>query len=105
MINVKVSRDQIDRVTVSGHAEFAKPGSDIVCSAVSMIMYTIADKLDSLEKFVTIEIDEDEGGYMQIEVIKRDEQTDLLIDTLIHGLKMIEEQYKEYIDIKEANNA
>ncbi len=105
MIHVMVRRDVTDVVEVTGHAEFAEPGSDIVCAAVSMIMYTIADKLDQMEKFMTIEIDEEEGGYMQIEVIKRDDQTDLLFDTLIHGLKMIEEQYAQYIDIKEANNA
>lgn len=105
MINVYIKRDITDIVEVTGHAEHSESGSDIVCSAVSMIMYTIANKLDQLEKFITIEIDEKTGGYMQIEVIKSDDETKLLIDTLILGLKMIEEQYDEYIDIREANNA
>lgn len=105
MIRVYVDRLTTDKVEVTGHAQFAEQGSDIVCSAVSMIMYTIANKLDAMEKFITIEIDEEDGGYMQIEVVKSDDETELLMDTLILGLKMIEEQYNEYIDIREANNA
>ncbi|WOO88063.1 ribosomal-processing cysteine protease Prp [Mollicutes bacterium LVI A0039] len=105
MIQVFVNRNVTDKVEVTGHAQFAEAGSDIVCSAVSMIMYTIANKLDDLDKFITIEIDEEDGGYMQIEVVKSDDETKLLMDTLILGLEMIKEQYNEYIDIKEANNA
>ncbi len=105
MIQVYVNRSITDKVEVTGHAEFSEIGSDIVCSAVSMIMFTIANKLDAMEKFITIEIDEEDGGYMQIEVVKSDDETKLLMDTLILGLKMIEEQYNEYIEIREANNA
>ncbi|WOO89919.1 ribosomal-processing cysteine protease Prp [Mollicutes bacterium LVI A0078] len=105
MIHVHVNRNVTDKVEVTGHAEYSEIGSDIVCSAVSMIMFTIANKLDAMEKFITIEIDEEDGGYMQIEVVKSDDETKLLMDTLILGLEMIEEQYNEYIDIREANNA
>ncbi len=105
MIQVLIDRNMTDKIEVSGHAQFAESGSDIVCSAVSMLMFTIANKLDDLEKFIIVEIDEEDGGYMQIEIIKRDEQTNLLFDTLVFGLEMIKQQYKEYIDIKEANNA
>ncbi len=105
MIQVYVNRNITDKVEVTGHANFAEIGSDIVCSAVSMIMFTIANKLDDMEKFITIEIDEQDGGYMQVEVVKSDDETKLLMDTLILGLKMIEEQYSEYIVIREANNA
>ncbi len=105
MIQVYVNRNITDKVEVTGHANFAEIGSDIVCSAVSMIMFTIANKLDEMEKFITIEIDEEDGGYMQVEVVKSDDETKLLMDTLVLGLKMIEEQYSEYIVIREANNA
>ncbi len=105
MIQVYVNRNISDKVEVTGHANFAEIGSDIVCSAVSMIMFTIANKLDEMEKFITIEIDEEDGGYMQIEVVKSDDETKLLMDTLVLGLKMIEEQYSKYIVIREANNA
>ncbi len=105
MIHVLIERESTLKVEVQGHANFSQEGSDIVCSAVSMIMFTIANKLDEMEKFITIEIDEENGGYMQIEIIKNDEETTLLFDTLIFGLKMVEEQYQKYIEIKEANNA
>lgn len=32
-------------ITIKGHAEYAEKGSDIVCSAVSILAYTLAEHL------------------------------------------------------------
>lgn len=51
MITVKIVRDDSRRVTgvfMSGHAGYAKEGSDIVCSAASTLVYTLANSIETI---------------------------------------------------------
>lgn len=95
MINVKFSKKSIH---ILGHANFDVYGSDIVCSAVSMITTTIANKLKLLNSEIAIELDEG-NSFFEWEKLSHDEK--LLIETLILGLEMIAENYSKYIKIEE----
>jgi len=92
---------------VSGHAGYAPFGKDIVCSAVSMLVITIANSMqintkdkvnvrqDAKKARITIKIDSIKDGVASSEVIT-------LSKTLYLG---ISETYKEfgnkYIKVKE----
>lgn len=98
-IQIIKSYDKIIGVRVSGHAFYNEYGEDIVCSAISMISYTIANKLIDIDKKNT-EVVIEEGLF---ELLNENDtiQNNLLFDTLIMGYQMIAEQYKDNIKIKE----
>ncbi len=85
----------------SGHAGFARFGKDIVCSAISTLMI---NSINSIETFTNDEIDvvsDDKTGLIRC-VFKNEPSSDsqLLVNSLILGLKQIQDEYgNKFIDI------
>lgn len=99
MIKCIVNKDdKVKSVVISGHANYSEYGTDIVCSAVSMLSYAIANKLIQLGYKKVVNITDN-----KFEFINNVENTDvnLLLDTLVDGLYMVSDQYAKYIKIKE----
>ena len=107
MIKVKVKKtgDSITCVEVSGHANYARSGKDIVCSAVSGITYTA---LLGLIEFSTRKVEyvvNDENGYMKFIVpVAESEEEEIrqqtILRTMIIGLQDLEKGYKAYVNVE-----
>lgn len=88
MITVLVASD---RIHVSGHANTAPWGTDIVCSAVSALTLTL---IEGLKNIAQIEIYESvEPGNICIEWQEINDTGKALIDTWFLGLCGIASQY------------
>ncbi|MCR4781879.1 MAG: ribosomal-processing cysteine protease Prp [Lachnospiraceae bacterium] len=77
-----------------GHALFGDYGTDIVCASVSIL---VINTLNSIEKFTNDKFEEkaeQESGRIDF-VFKSvpSEQSNLLLDSLVFGLKAISSQY------------
>ena len=106
MIKVTVyqnSRDVYCGFRMEGHAEYAEYGSDIVCSAVSVL---VINTMNSIEKFTE---DKFEGTvHQEKDVVSFNLLSDpvsasaeLLLNSLVLGLEGIQSEYgKKYIKIK-----
>ena len=85
-----------------GHAEYADPGEDIICAAVSMLVINTINSIEALTKTVPIVETDQESGYIHCSF--EDDITDeaaLLLDSMILGLSQIKEQYgTKFIDVK-----
>ncbi len=101
MTKVKIFKEKelISKISISGHAFYADYGNDIVCSAISMISYTIGNKL-LVENEENTVIDIKEGSFT-IEVKIIDDLNQILLSTLEMGLYMLQEQYGDNILIEE----
>lgn len=78
----------------SGHAEYADPGMDIVCSAVSALTINAANSLEQFTQDVLSVEEGGEGGYLRVELEEPvSEEAQLLLNSLALGLHMIEETY------------
>jgi uncharacterized protein YsxB (DUF464 family) len=89
--------------TCSGHAGFAEEGSDIICSAVSVLAINTAN---SLEAFTgdRIQVQEaEDGGFLSVNLEQPiSDEAQLLLRSLALGLKTIEDTYgRDYIRVKE----
>lgn len=88
-----------------GHAEFADPGADIVCSAVSALVQTAALGLQEklrLPAGVSIEETGEMHCILGQECTRAQcEAADILLDTLRIGLHAMEESYGTYLKIIE----
>ena len=93
MINAKVHKENGNYRSFSceGHAGFEDAGKDVVCAAVSMLVINTANALDSL---TDNKIEASDDGFIRWEFKNiPDEKGELLMDSMIMGLKEIETKY------------
>lgn len=90
---------------LSGHAGFAEEGSDIVCAAVSMLVINTVNCIEEFteEKF-NYSADNDNGGYIdfylpEIQKGAVNHDVELLLESMLYGLKNVENEYSQYIKI------
>jgi len=109
MIRVDIFRNNnndIYEFILKGHADYAKKGYDIVCSAVSLL---VINTINSIEKFTTEKIGyimKNNGGYIKCTLpnIKQNIESHdatLLLNAMAFGLKSLELDYSKYIKIND----
>ena len=100
MIKVILKRksDLYESISISGHANFADYGKDIVCASVSSIVITSVNSIIRLEND-SISYDESQG--IKISILKHNKVTDSLIENMVSLLFDLEKQYKKNIIISE----
>ena len=89
----------------TGHAGFAEPGQDIVCSAVSALTQTILYGLREIAEVpMGFELSEEDGIYCITDTDATDGErrdADLLLRTMANGLRVIQKEYNGYLKISE----
>ena len=99
MIKVLIKQEgkNFKSLEVKGHAKSADQGQDLVCAGVSSV---ITGGLNNLENPKDFDIILDEG-YSYVEALKFISSHDeVVMETIIAGLKTIEESYGKFIQIK-----
>jgi len=82
-------------IIIEGHAGYAPHGQDIVCAAVSALLQTF---VASVEEMTTDEIKSDmAAGRAVIEYKSLSEKGQLLMDSFLLGVRMISDEYSDYI--------
>ncbi len=94
MIKINVSYDEIE---ISGHANYDKFGSDIVCASVSSIVITSINAIKRLEDTIVFDSSD---GYLKVTIKKHTKVTDTLITNMLNLLEELEKQYSQNIKIK-----
>lgn len=100
MIEIKFKPKELE-LSVTGHAGAAEKGQDIVCSAASILFYTLAqavtDSADLLEGEPVIEIEEGNGRVsckpkeMFLATMQR------TYWTVLTGFELLANEYKDYV--------
>ena len=96
-IDIKKKDDVINYIKISGHADYAEKGFDIVCASVSCIAITTVNALISINEDCLLYTEND--GLLEIGIVMHDEVIDKLIDNIINLLTKLSEDYKENIKI------
>ncbi len=114
MIRIVISRDDKDSsrgFTISGHSGYADKGSDIICSAISVLGQTAIASLTELTNLKTdYKIDEG-SAFLECKVKLPDDETDtdhikasVILDLFGLGCRRTAESYgRKYIDIRIIN--
>ncbi len=100
MIKIKIDEKnkKIARITVSGHANFAELGEDIVCASVSSIVITTVNALIKLDENSVEYLEKD--GLVDLKILNNNKPTEILVLNMIELLKELENQYPKNIKIK-----
>ena len=97
MINVIRHRNGI---TMSGHANYAPPGQDIVCAGVSALVQTL---IQSIKELTQDEIQYSmQPGWVDIKMRNLSEQAQLLVNSFFVGLELIAGEYPDNVKIDQA---
>ena len=103
-VTFNVSQERITSFIMSGHADFAKKGSDIVCAGASAVSFGTVNAIMSLTDVKPeIELGED-GGYLHCVIPENisnesQEKVQLLLNALLVSLQTIERDYGKYMKI------
>ena len=90
---------------VEGHSAFGDKGKDIVCSAVSILVYTLLNMLkdEEADKRLILRREVVHDGYFCVEIEPFDfskQRTQGIVDTVIMGLALLNEEYPEYVKLE-----
>lgn len=107
MIKIKIYRkeDLITGFDLSGHADSGPYGYDLVCAGVSAVSFGSVNAVTSLCD-IELDINMENNGYLEVllpEDISSEtkEKTQLIFEAMIISLITIENDYKEFITIKD----
>lgn len=97
-VTVTTKDNVVNNIKISGHANFANHGKDIVCASVSSIAITTINALVRIDQ-ECIKYNELEG-LIDLTVLKQDKTVVTLIENMISLLQELEKQYPKNIKIK-----
>ena len=95
MITIKHNNNCIE---VQGHANYAEPGTDIVCSAVSALAQTLVASLEKLtDDLIGYHA---QPGFVKIIIGNLSDRGKTLIDSFFIGIEMIADEYPENVRVE-----
>ena len=95
MIAVCVRKDEIE---ISGHANYAEVGKDIVCAGVTALTQTL---IRSIENLTSDKIEyEISPGRADIHFRNLSEEGKLLVDSFFIGICRIADEFPEYVRVE-----
>lgn len=109
MIRILVERDaagRVERVLVTGHANFAEAGKDLVCAAVSGISIGMANAIESMFG-VQVHADDDGDGKVDCRLPhemcdpETREKIHLLLEAMVVSLRNMADEFPRYIKLQE----
>ena len=103
MIKVRLTKngDCLNKITISGHANYDEFGKDIVCAGVSSILIGGLNAIDQFGLIAKCDYQIEPGN---VDVFIKDclnHELQVILETLVVQLKTIHESYSNYISIQE----
>ena len=94
---IKYEGNKFDSLVVKGHANSGPYGHDLVCAGVSAVVTGCLNNLENPKNFSIILEEGDVKVTVKNDISEHDE---IVIQTLVCGLKTIAESYSNFIQIK-----
>ena len=86
-------------IEISGHAEYAEAGRDLVCAAASSIGIGLCNAVDILTENADSRIEVEENR-IKIEVMQPNESLQTILNTGVIQYQTLSEQFSEYIRVE-----
>ena len=100
MICIEMSQKSgVYTLKTQGHAEYAEPGKDIVCAAVSILVFTLIESIDERDLSERSVIEQESGKVLVS--VKPKQSTEVKIravfEVIKNGFLLLEKNYKKNI--------
>ena len=110
MINVIVIKEKqtIKTIEATGHSGYADLGQDIVCSAVSTLLETLANGLTEVVKAQVKVVVDENIPHLSVTLNEPDKEkckyAQVLMQSTLLGIKGVAQEFSKFIKIKEKQN-
>ena len=110
MINVIVIKEKqtIKTIEATGHSGYASEGQDIVCSAISTLMETLANGLTEVVKAEVKVVVDESVPHLSVTLMETDKEkcklSQVLMQSTLLGIKGVAQEFSKFIKIKEKQN-
>ena len=107
MINVIVIKEKqtIKTIEATGHSGYVDSGKDIVCSAVSTLLETLANGLTEVVKANVNVIVDENIPHLSVTLNEKDQEkckyAQVLMQSTFLGIKGVAQEFSKFIKIKE----
>jgi uncharacterized protein YsxB (DUF464 family) len=102
MIEIKFEPNTFT-LDIEGHAEHGKKGEDIVCAAISILFYTLAESLNQVRHTLQEDIEitnEDGNGHISCKPKAEYEgNVSLIYWTILNGFDLIAKNYEKNVSL------
>jgi uncharacterized protein YsxB (DUF464 family) len=103
MINIEFNPKAL-QLDIKGHAGQEEKGKDIVCSAISILFYTLAQNLhesvEMLKEVPTIKNNDGEGYICCKPKEEYEGNIALMYKTILTGMQLVATEYPEFVTFK-----
>lgn len=84
-------------MTADGHVGYSEDGPDLVCCAISSLMFTLAAALTDkgIESALAIR-----SGHMSVSTNRTGKSVNAIFDTIAAGFKLLSEKYPDHVIFK-----
>lgn len=97
MIKVDITRrDELIKVTVTGHAGYAEHGADIVCSAVSILVYTMLESLEK-DRYILSKLE-----HGNVDLVTYGKKALEIVGMFEKGFRILQREYPENVYVNSA---
>ena len=98
----RTSNGMYKGVTTFGHAEYGRHGEDIVCASISILLITTLNFIEEKLHIPVKQVSNDDTGFTDtVSLADLSTEGKAVMDSMIYGLQMIEQQYgKKYLALK-----
>ena len=94
---IKSEEGKIKSLEIKGHANSAPHGEDLVCAAVSAVVTGGANAIENLKDF-DIKLEEGHASFLVKSSLSSHDE--VVLETIVAGLKTIAEDNGQFIQIK-----
>ncbi len=98
MVRILIKKEDGYGVSLCGHANYSSYGSDIVCSAVSALVYALCSYFKKKDENAAISL---KNGEVKLYVKKTDEESFGAIKLFEEGISLIALSYPENVKMEE----
>ena len=103
MIEITFNEKNLE-LSVKGHANHGEKGEDIVCSAVSILFYTLAESLTESKKMLVknplINMEDGNGTISCVPKGIYEANVSLMYWTVLNGFNLLASEYKNNVSLK-----
>ncbi len=98
MIQIRMTEhdDRIQFISVSGHSGSDEYGKDLVCAAVSAVVFGLANALDEMKSDAQVSV---KKNLIEIEKVTDDDKTEIILRTGWYQLITIQEVNQAFIKV------
>lgn len=82
---------------IVGHADYAQEGKDIVCAAVSILVYVLEEEMNNNPDVLVKRFDIQPGLVMVLLEFKDTESVNTVFHLFENGMRMLAENYADYV--------